>query len=235
MNNSHDLRVSVVLERWLRLSAEVERVAQESRVLPPKVLVVSKGRPLKDVNDLITSGVSDLGEHRPGGLTKRTEEISSGVRHHYIGPLQSRHLRTISAHADIVHSFHRPDLSRKWVATDPKAWVMLQVNAGDDETKHGVHPTQVGDALATLVREGVDVRGLMTMAPQTKDPETSRPVFERLAALQQEHAKKYPQLKHLSMGTTQDWRVAVSCGATWIRLGRELFKPQSIIENEGFT
>jgi len=224
-----------MLERWLELSTEVERVAQEAGVPSPEILVVSKGRRLKDINDLITSGVSDLGEHRPGGLAQRTEAISSRVRHHYIGPLQSRHLRTISTHADVVHSFHRPELSRKWVATDPKAWVMLQVNAGDDENKHGVQPTQVGDALATLIREGVDVRGLMTMAPRTNDPETSRPVFENLVTLQQEHVKKYPQLKHLSMGTTQDWRVAVSCGATWIRLGRELFRSQSVIDNEGPT
>ena len=105
---------------------------------------------------------------------------------------------------------------------------MLQVNTGDDESKHGVHPTQVGDALATLEEEGVDVRGLMTMAPRTDDPETSRPVFERLAALRQEHVLRYPRLEHLSMGTTQDWRVAVSCGATWIRIGRELFEPSSV-------
>jgi len=216
-----------MLERWLGLSAEVGRVAQEAGVPPPKVLVVSKGRPLKDVNDLISSGVSTLGEHRPEGLAQRAETFFSKVEHHYIGPFQSRHLRTIASCADVVHSFHRPDLARKWANTEPKAWVMLQVNAGDDKTKHGVHPNEVGGALATLFGERIDVRGLMTMAPRTDNPETSRPVFERLAALRQKHVQKYPQLKHLSMGTTQDWRVAVSCGATWIRVGRELFEPES--------
>jgi PLP dependent protein len=181
-----------------------------------EVLVACKYVPLEEMAALAEAGVRLVGENRQQDLAAKHERFGADFSWDFIGNLQSRKVKQILPLVRLVHS----------VATDsvlaqlerhgtPETEVLIEVNVAREEGKGGVAPAELGDFIA---RCPVRVGGLMTMPPFTADPEDSRPHFARLAELAAEHG-----LARLSMGTSQDWRVAVAEGATIIRLGTVLF------------
>jgi uncharacterized pyridoxal phosphate-containing UPF0001 family protein len=192
--------------------AEVEATAGEG----VEVLVACKYVPTEEMAALAEAGVKLVGENRQQDLAAKHERFGPDFTWDFIGNLQSRKLKLILPKVRLVHS----------VATDsvlaqlerhgtPQTEVLIEVNIAGEEGKGGVPPTELGEFIA---RCPVRVGGLMTMPPFAPDPEASRPHFARLAELAAEHG-----LARLSMGTSQDWRVAVEEGATIIRLGHTLF------------
>jgi len=131
-------------------------------------------------------------------------------RWHFIGHLQSRKAGTVNATCELVHSLDSDSAARRLEVP-----ALLEVNLTGEASKSGVAP----DAIATYLERFPLIRGLMTMPQPAADPETSRPAFRRLAELAREHG-----LAELSMGTSQDWCVAVEEGATLIRVGSLLFE-----------
>jgi PLP dependent protein len=199
----------------LKLAANLGRV-REAIGEKVEVLVAAKYVPLEEMGALAEAGVRLVGENRQQDLAAKHERWGEEFEWDFIGNLQSRKVKQVLPLVRLIHS----------VATDsvleqlgrhggPETEILVEVNVAGEEGKPGIEP----EALPEFIeRCPVRVAGLMTMPPFSQDPEASRPHFARLAQLASEHG-----LERLSMGTSQDWRVAVEEGATIIRLGTALF------------
>ena len=160
---------------------------------------------------LAEAGVEVVGENRAQDLERKHALYGDTFRWHFIGHLQSNKAKVVNERCELVHSLASDSAARRLTAP-----ALLEVNLSGEESKSGVSPQDV----RAYVERYTNVRGLMTMPPLAYDPEESRPWFRRLRGLAEQHG-----LTELSMGTSQDWRVAVEEGATLIRLGSELFSP----------
>ena len=173
------------------------------------VVVATKYVPLEQRAVLAEAGVEEVGENRAQDLERKHAAYGDAFRWHFIGHLQSNKAKVINARCDLVHS-----LASESAAARLSVPALLEVNLSGEESKSGVPPERLGELLAAYG----DVRGLMTMPPAADDAEASRPYFRRLRELAEEHG-----LAELSMGTSQDYRVAVEEGATLVRIGSVLF------------
>ena len=181
-----------------------------------EILIATKYVPLEEMGTLAEAGVRLVGENRQQDLAAKHERWGDAFEWDFIGNLQSRKVKQLLPLCRLIHS----------VATDsaleqlgrhggPETEILVEVNVAGEEGKGGVAPEQLADFIA---RAPVRVSGLMTMPPFSQDPEASRPHFARLAQLAADNG-----LTRLSMGTSQDWRVAIEEGATIIRLGSVMF------------
>jgi pyridoxal phosphate enzyme (YggS family) len=193
-----------------RIRANYERIRAE--VAPARVVVATKYVSLDEMEALAAAGVETVGENRAQDLVAKRARYGDAFRWHFIGHLQSRKAKDVSALCELVHSLASLSAARR--LTVP---ALVEVNVAGEETKSGVAREEVGRFLADVRGLGVDVRGLMTMPPLTEDPEASRPYFRALRELASEHG-----LRELSMGTSQDYGVAVEEGATYVRVGSAL-------------
>jgi hypothetical protein len=166
---------------------------------------------------LAEAGVDLVGENRLNDLQQKHDRWGDAFTWDFIGNVQSRKVRDILPLVRLIHSVHSESVMKQLGKHgDDGTQVLIQVNVAGEEGKGGVDPA---DLAAAIERCPVRVVGLSTMPPFTDDPESSRPYFARLAELASEHG-----LERLSMGTSQDWRIAVEEGATTIRIGSTLFR-----------
>jgi len=181
-----------------------------------EVLAAVKYLPVEEMGALAQAGVSLVGENRLQELEAKRERWGNAFEWDFIGNLQSRKVKALLPLCRLIHSVASDSvLEQLRRHADSGTEVLVEVNLAGEESKGGVDPTALGEFIA---RCPVRVSGLMTMAPFSEEPEDSRPHFARLAELAAEH-----RLARLSMGTSQDWRVAVEEGATTLRLGTALY------------
>jgi uncharacterized pyridoxal phosphate-containing UPF0001 family protein len=173
------------------------------------VVTATKYVSLEDMAILAEAGVEVVGENRAQDLERKHAAYGDAFRWHFIGHLQSNKAKVVDRICELVHSVDSASAARR--LTIP---MLVEVNLSGEETKAGVEPERLGDFLAAH-----PARGLMTMPPPAADPEASRPFFRRLRELAGEHA-----LTELSMGTSQDYRVAAEEGATLVRVGSVLYR-----------
>ena len=186
-----------------------ERYAQIQEEAPGVTIVVAtKYVSVADMAVLAEAGIPVVGENRAQDLERKHAEYGGAFRWHFIGRLQSNKVKVVNRICDLVHSLESESAARK--LTIP---TLVEVNLSGEASKGGVDPEDLPRLL-----ELADVRGLMTMPPAAEDPDASRPYFRRLSELAEQHG-----LKELSMGTSQDWRVAVQEGATHVRIGSVLY------------
>jgi uncharacterized pyridoxal phosphate-containing UPF0001 family protein len=190
-------------ERYLRLREEAGPDVT--------VVVATKYVSLDELAVLVEAGVEVVGENRAQDLQAKHGRYGDSFRWHFIGHLQSNKVKVVNGICELVHSLDSESAARR--LTVP---ALLEVNLTGEPTKSGVAPGDVGGWLELFPT----LRGLMTMPPLADDPEASRPWFRRLRELAEAH-----DLRDLSMGTSQDWRVAVEEGATLIRVGSTLLRP----------
>jgi pyridoxal phosphate enzyme (YggS family) len=195
--------------------APAETIAARYRALRDEVgrgvtiVVATKYVPLEDLPVLAEAGVEVIGENRAQDLRAKHDAHGHLFRWHFIGHLQSNKVKVVNDLCELVHSLDSESAARR--LTIP---ALLEVNLSGEASKSGVRPEEIGGFVARYPL----IRGLMTMPPLTEDPETSRPYFRRLRELAEEHG-----LAELSMGTSQDYKVAVEEGATLVRVGSLLF------------
>jgi uncharacterized pyridoxal phosphate-containing UPF0001 family protein len=200
-------------------AAKVAANLEEARAVAGEgveMLVATKYVPLDEMEKLAEAGVTLVGENRQQDLAAKHERWGDAFTWDFIGNLQSRKVKQVLPLCRLIHSVATDsvlDQLGKHAASDTE--ILVEVNLSGEEGKGGVDPD---DLPAFLERSPVKVVGLMTMPPFSLDPEHSRPYFARLAELAAAH-----DLARLSMGTSQDWRVAVQEGATILRLGHALF------------
>jgi uncharacterized pyridoxal phosphate-containing UPF0001 family protein len=181
-----------------------------------EILVACKYVPLGEMGTLAEAGARLVGENRQQDLAAKHERWGEAFEWDFIGNLQSRKVKQLLPLCRLIHSVATDSvLAQLERHGDAETEVLIEVNVAGEEGKGGVAPE---DLAAFIERCPVRVGGLMTMPPFSQDPEASRPYFARLAELAGAHG-----LGRLSMGTSQDWRVAVQEGATIIRLGTALF------------
>jgi PLP dependent protein len=197
----------------LPVSAETVRSNHERirAELGPEVTIVAATKYVvaDDLGALAEAGIEVVGENRAQDLEAKHARYGDAFRWHFIGHLQSRKAKTVNDLCELCHSLASESAARR--LTIP---ALVEVNLSGEETKSGI--TEAG--LEEFLGLYGDVRGLMTMPPEAGDPEDSRPYFRRLREL----AERYG-LRELSMGTSQDYRVAADEGATMVRLGSILY------------
>ena len=188
--------------------ANLERIRAE---IGPDVTIVAatKYAALEDMAVLAEAGVEVVGENRAQDLERKHAAYGDAFRWHFIGHLQSNKAKVVNARCELVHS-----LASESAASRLTIPALVEVNLSGEESKSGVAPEELPALLAAYD----SVRGLMTMPPAAADAEASRRFFRRLSELAREHG-----LPDLSMGTSQDYRIAVEEGATLIRVGSVLF------------
>ena len=173
------------------------------------VVAATKYVSVADMGVLAEAGVEIVGENRAQDLERKHAEYGDAFRWHFIGHLQSNKAKVVNRICELVHSLDSESAARRLSVP-----ALVEVNLSGEGTKSGVAPEELPAFLAAYS----DVRGLMTMPPETGDPEGSRPYFRRLRELAAEHG-----LPGLSMGTSQDYRVAAEEGATLVRVGSVLY------------
>jgi pyridoxal phosphate enzyme (YggS family) len=199
-----------------RIAANLERVRVEvgSGV---EILAATKYVPAEEMGALAEGGVTLVGENRLQDLEAKRERWGDAFEWDFIGALQSRKVKRIVPQVRLIHSLASDSaLEQLGRHADPATEVLVEVNLAAEESKTGVAPNELA---GFIDRCPATVVGLMTMPPFSDDPEASRPHFARLAELAADHG-----LNRLSMGTSQDYEVAVQEGATIIRLGSTLYQ-----------
>jgi pyridoxal phosphate enzyme (YggS family) len=196
-----------------RVRDNLERVRE--RIGPDvEVLAATKYVDAADLPALAEAGIGLVGENRAQDLLAKQERHGALFEWDFIGAVQSRKLKDISPNVRLIHSIASESALRR-LDRNPAKEVLIQVNLAGEESKEGIPEAELG---SYIERCPVPVTGLMTMPPFSEDPEPSRRYFARLAELAAEHG-----LKRLSMGTSQDYEVAVQEGATIVRLGSVLY------------
>jgi pyridoxal phosphate enzyme (YggS family) len=186
------------------------------------IVAVSKTHPAAAIREARAAGAIDFGENYAQELAAKAAELADApaLRWHFIGRLQRNKARLVAGRVALVHAVDSvelaTELARRAGSIQP---ILLAVNLGGEASKGGV-AAEAAPALAAALAgvAGTSLDGLMTMPPLADDPEASRPHFARLRELAGEHS-----LHHLSMGTSQDYRVAAEEGATIVRLGTILY------------
>jgi uncharacterized pyridoxal phosphate-containing UPF0001 family protein len=174
------------------------------------VVAATKYVTLVEMAVVAEAGIEVVGENRAQELVAKHQALGDAFRWHFIGTLQSNKVKLVNGICELVHSLDSESAARR--LTIPS---LLEVNLAGEGSKSGVGESEIEGYLERFPL----IRGLMTMPPFAADPEASRPIFRRLAALAGAHG-----LRELSMGTSQDWRVAVEEGATLIRVGSTMFR-----------
>lgn len=199
----------------VRVAANLERV-REVTGEAVEILVAAKYVPLEEMGALAEAGVRLVGENRQQDLAAKHEQWGGAFEWDFIGNLQSRKVKQVLPLCRLLHSVAADSvLAQLGRHGGPDTEVLIEVNVAGEQDKGGVAPADLTDFIE---RCPVRVGGLMTMPPFSQDPEASRPHFARLAELAATNG-----LQRLSMGTSQDWRIAVEEGASIIRLGTSLF------------
>jgi uncharacterized pyridoxal phosphate-containing UPF0001 family protein len=173
------------------------------------IVAATKYVSLPDMATLVEAGIAIVGENRAQELERKHAEYGDAFRWHFIGHLQSNKAKVVNHICELVHSLDSESAARK--LTVP---ALIEVNLSGESSKAGIDPGGLGRFLELYP----GTRGLMTMPPEASDPEASRPYFRRLRELAAEHG-----LHELSMGTSQDYRVAAEEGATFVRIGSVLY------------
>ena len=190
------------------IRARLERIRGE---VGPDVTIVAATKYV-DVGDmavLAEAGIEVVGENRAQDLAAKHAEHGDAFRWHFIGHLQSRKVKVVNGLCELVHSLDSESAARRLEIP-----ALLQVNLAGEETKSGVAPEEIPRFLESYPQ----IEGFSSMPPAASDPEQSRPYFRKLRELAEEHG-----LTQLSMGTSQDYKVAVEEGATMIRIGTALY------------
>ena len=181
------------------------------------LLAAVKYVPQQELHALAEAGITLLGENRAQELKAKAEAHPGTFTWHFIGQLQSRKVKQIVPYADVIHSVASESALKQLATHHTEATrILIEVDVAGEESKAGVPP---GELAAFIARAPVRVAGLMGMPPFAADPEQSRPHFAALRDLAERHG-----LRHLSMGTSQDYTVAVEEGATIVRVGSVLFE-----------
>lgn len=215
-----------------RLDAAMAAAGRRDR---PELIVVTKYFPASDVRRLYELGVRDIGENKDQEASAKADEVNDlqGLRWHFIGQLQTNKTKSVVRYAHCVHSADRPKLVRalgnaaaraaeEGIRNQPVE-VLLQVDLRDplpEDQRGGAAPQDIEElARAVVETEHLQLAGLMAVAPLEEEAQQA---FERLAALASQLSAQYPQAAEISAGMSQDLEAAVNCGATRLRIGRDV-------------
>lgn len=210
--------VADVAERLAALRQRIERAGGDPDAVT--IVGVTKGFDTTAVHAAVGAGMLDLGESYAQEMVEKVD-ASDRVRWHWVGRLQRNKVRQVAVHVGLWHSVDRVELGAEIARRAPGAAVLAQVNTSGEGTKGGCAPEDTGALVADLRAEGLDVRGLMTVA--LRGPEGAATCFRTLRTLADDLG-----LSERSMGMSDDLEAAVAEGATLVRVGTALFGPRPL-------
>lgn len=195
------------------------------------LIAVSKTKPLADIEELITVGVSEFGENKVQELCDKYENVSRPVHFHLIGHLQTNKVKYVVDKACLIHSLDSVKLAKEIQKEALKkqviAEVLIEVNVAEEDSKFGLTVEEVIPFIEEIsTYSNIHVNGLMTIAPFVENPEENRVHFRRLRQLSLDITSKNIDnidMNVLSMGMTNDYQVAIEEGATMVRVGTAIF------------
>jgi pyridoxal phosphate enzyme (YggS family) len=196
------------------------------------LLGVSKTFGIELIREAVDAGLLDIGENYAQELLEKRNGLNDArVRWHFIGHLQSNKVKYIAEYVHLIHSVDNDRLAeevqKRAEKIDRTIDVLVEVHTTDEATKYGVPPEDAVDLIRRIARfDRVRVQGLMTMGPFSDDPNDSRPSFRQLSSLKDRISREGIQnvtMRHLSMGMSHDFGVAVEEGATIVRIGTAIF------------
>ncbi|WP_418790538.1 YggS family pyridoxal phosphate-dependent enzyme [Phosphitispora sp. TUW77] len=214
------------------IMADIKRVAVSSGRDPAeiRIVAVTKTVPVENIRLAVSAGLNILGENRVQELTAKYPLVD-GAEWHLIGHLQRNKVKYIVDKVSMIHSLDSTALAEeidmKMNVLGRKMNVLVQVNIAEDPNKYGIKVNEVMDFVETAARlPGIRIQGLMTIGPYVSEPEEIRPVFRELKKLAENVRKMdFPgvEMRHLSMGMSNDYIIAIEEGATLIRIGSSIF------------
>ncbi|HEM47373.1 MAG TPA: YggS family pyridoxal phosphate-dependent enzyme [Alphaproteobacteria bacterium] len=221
-----------IAERVGEVAARIAAAAAGAGRSPQDVMLVAVTKTVNPerIREAVDAGVKHLGENRVQEALSKLGSLPEGVTLHMIGHLQTNKARQVACSFDWIHSVDSvklaEELSRRCDAAGRRLTCLLEVNVSGEEAKYGATPedaARLADCVAAL--PSLELAGLMTVPPFSEDPESSRPHFARLRGLAASLAPNLPagSMRHLSMGMTGDYEVAVEEGATIVRVGTAIF------------
>ena len=196
-----------------------------------KLIAVTKTIDIDRINEAIGAGAKDIGENKVQELEEKYDIIGNTANYHMIGHLQTNKVRNIIGKTSLIHSLDRmslaKELDKRSRGSNIITEVLIQVNVAEEESKYGFKVKEVLPFIEEILAfENIKVRGLMTMAPFTKDEVVLRNVFRRLFSLKEDILNRnYENLTmdYLSMGMTNDYEIAIEEGSNMIRVGSGIF------------
>jgi len=221
--------VTDLAARWRATRAAVDAACVAAGRRPDEVtlVAVAKLHPVAAIDAVVAAGATDIGENYVQELLAKQAAAQAQPRWHFIGRLQRNKARQIAGRVALIHAVDSRELGvelGKRVPAGAVQPILVAVNVADEATKGGVALADAPALVAALAAiPGLRVDGLMTMPPPTDDPEAARPHFTALRALRDRLATPAVPLPHLSMGMSHDFAVAISCGATLVRIGTAIF------------
>ncbi|MGN0497110.1 MAG: YggS family pyridoxal phosphate-dependent enzyme [Lachnospiraceae bacterium] len=223
----------MVVDNYRFVKTEIEKIAKDTGRDPNEItlIAVSKTKPLSDIEALISIGVEDFGENKVQELCDKYENVSKPVRFHQIGHLQTNKVKYVVDKAALIHSVDSirlaKEIQKEAAKKDIIAQVLIEVNIAREESKFGLMAEEVIPFLEEIKDyDHIHVNGLMTIAPFVDNPEDNRKYFRELKQLSLDITCKNIDnidMNVLSMGMTNDYRVAIEEGATMVRVGTAIF------------
>lgn len=225
----------MIAERWAAIRAEVDAAAAAGgrAAADVRIVAVSKKHPAAVIAEAHAAGVRDVGENYAQEMVAKREAIGEldGLRWHFIGKLQRNKAKLVVGAAALIHAVDSEKLARAIDRHAAEAGVvqriLIAVNVAGEQSKSGVDPDGVEALLEAIgAMDHVACEGLMTMPPWPEDPEDNREYFRAVRTLRDRLRTDAVELPELSMGTSGDFLVAVSEGATLVRVGTAIFGPR---------
>ncbi|MCR5083098.1 MAG: YggS family pyridoxal phosphate-dependent enzyme [Parasporobacterium sp.] len=196
-----------------------------------RLIAVSKTKPVEVLQEVYDENIRYFGENKVQELSDKIPKLPSDIKWHFIGHLQRNKVKYIIGKVDLIHSVDSLRLAKQ-IDDDSKknnliSNILIQVNVSNESTKFGTSNEEVFDLIKAVSElENIRVKGLMTIAPATNNPEECRVYFKKLKELSTEIEKlnlKNVEMKELSMGMTGDYEIAIEEGATLVRVGTGIF------------
>ncbi|HBT50781.1 MAG TPA: YggS family pyridoxal phosphate-dependent enzyme [Petrotoga sp.] len=220
-----------LIENYHTLINEIQQVTEKSgRDLNSiKLIAVTKNFPSEYIKTLYNEDHNDFGENRAQELREKYEELKNfDIVWHFIGRIQTNKIKYIVPIAEYIHSVWRmkeiEEIQKRAEEINKTQKVLLEINISGERSKAGLIPNQVDAFLQDAISfKNIKIIGLMTMAPYTDNANVIRNVFRSLRELRDNLNKKYPSIKELSMGMTNDYKIAIEEGATLLRIGTRIF------------
>jgi pyridoxal phosphate enzyme (YggS family) len=222
-----------IAENLKEVQRDINEVCKKCGRDPSEVtlIAVSKTKPLEDLKEAYDAGARDFGENKVQELTAKMPNLPSDIRWHMIGHLQRNKVKYIAGEVELIHSVDSFRLAEEINIQAKRKKIiipaLIEINIGDEESKFGVRPDEAKELCKEISElDSIHIEGLMTVAPAADDPEKVRRYFRKMHELfldiKSENIDNV-EMKILSMGMTNDYKVAIEEGSTMVRVGTGIF------------
>ncbi len=218
---------------------QIAEICKNSGRNPDEItlIAVSKTNPISAIQEAVSAGLTDLGENKAQELRDKSKLIEGNFKWHFIGHLQTNKVKYVIKSAEYIHSVDSvklvEEINKKAEAIEKVQKILIEVNTSGEESKYGV---QGYDEIESLIEKceaysNIEVKGLMTMAPFTSDKDVIRKCFSDLREIKIKLNNRWKNITELSMGMTNDYKIAIEEGSTMLRIGTAIFGHRDISKN----